>query len=48
MQKTDLSKFDNSWYNPGNLFKRGLWFFVNVCVMQNRMNPFSRTRVFFL
>ena len=48
MQKTDLSKFDNSWYNPGNLFKRGLWFFVNGCVMQNRMNPFSRIRVFFL
>ena len=48
MQKTDLSKFDNSWYNSGSLFKRGLWFFVNACVMQNRMNPFSRVRVFFL
>ena len=48
MQKTDLSKFDNSWYNSGSLFKRGLWFFVNASVMQNRMNPFSRVRVFFL
>ena len=48
MQKTDLSKFDNAWYNPGGLFKRGVWFFVNVCVMQNRMNPFNGLRVFFL
>ena len=48
MQKTDLSKFDNSWYNPGGLFKRGVWFFVNVCVMQSRMNPFNGLRVFFL
>jgi len=48
MQKTDLSKFDNSWYNPGGLFKRVVWFFVNVCVMQSRMNPFNGLRVFFL
>ena len=48
MQKTDLSKFDNAWYNPGNPLKRGLWFFVNVCVMQNRMNPFNGLRIFFL
>jgi len=25
MQKTDLSKFDNSWYKPGNAVKRFLW-----------------------
>jgi putative colanic acid biosynthesis acetyltransferase WcaF len=48
MQKTDLSKFDNAGYNPGNPFKRGGWFLVNVCVMQNRMNPFSGLRVFVL
>lgn len=48
MQKTDLSKFDNAGYNSGNPLTRGIWFFVNVCVMQNRMNPFSGLRVFFL
>lgn len=25
MQKTDLSKFDNRWYKPGNAVKRVLW-----------------------
>ncbi len=25
MQKTDLSRFDNSWYKPGNGVKRFLW-----------------------
>jgi putative colanic acid biosynthesis acetyltransferase WcaF len=25
MQKTDLSKFENSWYKPGNAVKRLLW-----------------------
>ena len=30
------------------LFKRVVWFFVNVCVMQSRMNPFNGLRVFFL
>lgn len=28
--KTDLSKYDNSWYNPrGSLIKRTIWYFVN-------------------
>lgn len=28
--KTDLSKYDNSWYNPGGSFiKRTIWYFVN-------------------
>lgn len=26
MLKTDLSKFNNSWYQPGNSIKRILWF----------------------
>ena len=25
----DLSRFDNSWYRPGSLFKRTLWYFCN-------------------
>lgn len=30
MNKTDLSKYDNSWYSPGaGLVKRALWYFVN-------------------
>lgn len=26
MSKTDLSKFDNSWYKPGSKIKRVLWY----------------------
>lgn len=28
--KTDLSKFNNDWYNPGNPIKRIVWYFVNA------------------
>ncbi|GAB3994847.1 putative colanic acid biosynthesis acetyltransferase [Spirosoma daeguense] len=28
--KTDLSRFDNSWYNPGPKWKVVLWFLVNA------------------
>lgn len=28
--KSDLSKFNNDWYNPGNAFKRITWYFVNA------------------
>ena len=41
MKTTDLSKYDNSWYNPGNSFKRGLWYCFNVTFLLNPMNPFS-------
>ena len=35
--KTDLSLFNNSWYNPGNPFKRLIWYvvnrvFLNTCI----------------
>lgn len=43
---TDLSKYDNSWYNPGgNALKRFLWYFVNALVIKNHLNPISRIRV---
>lgn len=43
---TDLSKYDNSWYNPGgNAFKRFLWYFVNALVIKNHLNPISGIRV---
>lgn len=32
--KTDLSKFNNSWYNPGNPFKRFFWYITNICFFQ--------------
>jgi len=45
---TDLSAFDNSWYYPGPLWKRALWYLVNVMFFRSRLNPFSGLKVFFL
>ena len=33
--ETDLSKFNNSWYNPGNKLKVILWFFCNSLIINN-------------
>ncbi len=38
--KTNLASFSNSWYNPGNTFKRGLWYFFNLIFVKNPYNPF--------
>ena len=47
--KTDLSKFDNSWYKPGaNVIKRFLWYFVNVLVFKSSLFPVSRFKVLLL
>lgn len=32
--KTDLSSFDNNWYNPGNKWKILLWYFTNVFIFR--------------
>lgn len=46
---TDLSKYDNSWYNPGgNTLKRILWYFTNLLVIKNHWNPVSSLRVLML
>jgi putative colanic acid biosynthesis acetyltransferase WcaF len=48
MLRTDLSKFNNSWYDPGgNALKRLLWYFVNV-VFFNSSFPFTTVKIFFL
>ncbi len=41
MLKTDLSKYDNSWYNPGGFLKRTIWYYVNVLFFINPLNPSS-------
>lgn len=46
--KIDLSKFDNSSYNPGGLVKRTLWFFVNALFIASSANPLSGLRVLLL
>lgn len=45
---TDLSKFNNDWYNPGASFiKRGLWHCFNACFFTSRF-PSSGFKKFLL
>jgi len=48
MNKTDLSKYDNSWYKPGNKIKMILWFFVNAIFLASSWIPISSFKVFLL
>ena len=49
MNKTQLSKFDNSWYKPGgNSIKRVSWYFVTIIFFINPLNPISSLKVFLL
>lgn len=45
---TDLSKFNNSWYDPGaSLFKRVLWYRVNSVFFSSRF-PINGFKIFLL
>lgn len=47
--KTDLSSYNNSWYNPGGGgIKRMLWYFTNVLFFLNPLNPISSIKVYLL
>ena len=41
MSKTDLSTFNNDWYNPGSGFGRAMWFIFGPLFVYNPLNPFS-------
>lgn len=44
--KSDLSQYDNSWYNPGgSSLKRVLWYFANILFLMNPLNPISCVKV---
>lgn len=48
MSKTNLSQFNNAWYNPGgNAVKRILWYFTNI-VWFNSGFPINSVKVFML
>jgi putative colanic acid biosynthesis acetyltransferase WcaF len=46
--KSNLSLFDNSWYNPGNRIKIICWYFVNIMFFINPLNPFYIVKCFLL
>lgn len=46
--KTDLTQFDNSWYQPGNAFKRACWYIVNLIFFKSALFPFSGFKILLL
>lgn len=43
---TDLSLYNNVWYHPGgNALKRFAWYFTNVLLFINPLNPLSGLKV---
>jgi putative colanic acid biosynthesis acetyltransferase WcaF len=47
-QTTDLSKFNNNWYDPGaSFFKRGLWYIINAVFFVSYF-PLNGIKIFLL
>lgn len=47
--KTDLSKFNNSWYKPGaSTLKIVLWYFTNLLFFKSGLLPINGLKVFLL
>ncbi|RXJ46058.1 WcaF family extracellular polysaccharide biosynthesis acetyltransferase [Gelidibacter gilvus] len=46
--KIDLSKYNNSWYQPGSKVKRLLWYFINELFLKCSLNPSSGLKIFWL
>jgi putative colanic acid biosynthesis acetyltransferase WcaF len=46
--KTDLSKYNNSWFKPGGtILSRALWYWFNTAFVNSRF-PFSGFKIFLL
>ena len=48
MEKTNLSKYDNSWYHPGIKVMCVVWYFVNVFLFASHIIPFSGLKIWLL
>lgn len=48
MRTTDLSKFNNDWFNPGNPLKRLLWYITNAVFFLNPLFPLSSIKCMML
>lgn len=46
--KTDLSTYNNNWYNPGSSLKRILWLYINSIFLKSSFFPFNSLKVFLL
>lgn len=45
---TDLSIYNNSWYNPGPALKRFCWYWVNIIFFKTGLFPFYGLKRFWL
>ena len=48
MKKTDISKYDNSWYKPGKKVVCIMWYFVSVLFFVSHLIPFSGLKIMLL
>ncbi|WP_231850165.1 WcaF family extracellular polysaccharide biosynthesis acetyltransferase [Winogradskyella sp. PG-2] len=46
--KTDLSTYNNDWYQPGSKVKRLLWYMVSIIFFESAWNVSSALKVFWL
>lgn len=46
--QTNLTKYTNTEYQPGNKLKIFIWYFINVLFFVNPLNPISSLKVFLL
>jgi putative colanic acid biosynthesis acetyltransferase WcaF len=45
---TDLSSYNNSWFQPGSFIKRITWHYINCFFFKSGYFPFYRLKVFLL
>ena len=47
-KNTNLSKYNNNNYKPGNIFLRFFWYFTNVIFFKSSFFPFNFLKIFLL
>ena len=47
-KNTDLLKYKNNNYKPGNIFLRFFWYFINVIFFKSSFFPFNFLKIFLL
>lgn len=46
--EVDLSAFNNNWYKPGNIFKRIIWYYINLVFFKTGFFPFYGLKILLL
>ena len=47
-KNTDLSKYNNNNFKPGNIFLRFFWYFINIIFFKSSFFPFNFLKIFLL